>query len=105
MRHTARFGERPAGGGLHVAPQVSPDGEWVVYMSERNFFFVDLYLADVRTGRRVQKLVGSALNANFESLRFINSAGSWAPGTSVTMTLVCSWGLRFDRAVSSASTL
>ena len=71
--------ERTAGGSLHVSPQVSPDGEYVVYLSERNFFFVDLYIADVRTGRQVRKLVGSALNANFESLRFINSAGGWSP--------------------------
>ena len=71
--------ERNSGGQYHVSPSVSPDGEQVAYLSERNFFFVDLYLADVATGRHVRKLVGSSLSANFESLRFINSGGSWSP--------------------------
>src|SRR5262249_4871501 len=71
--------ERNSGGIYHVSPSVSPDGEQVAYLSERNFFFVDLYLADVATGRKVRKLVGSSLSANFESLRFINSGGTWSP--------------------------
>ncbi|MFI5280076.1 MAG: BamA/TamA family outer membrane protein [Gemmatimonadales bacterium] len=71
--------QRNSGGRYHVSPQISPDGNSVVYLSERNFFFVDMYLADVATGKHVTKLVSSAFNANFESLRFINSAGSWAP--------------------------
>ena len=71
--------ERNSGGQYHVSPQISPDGRQVVYMSERNFFFVDMYIADVATGKQVHKLVQSALNANFESLRFINSTGSWSP--------------------------
>src|SRR5262249_5493944 len=71
--------QRNSGGGLHVSPQLSPDGSKVVYLSERNFFFVDLYMADVATGKHVQKLVQSSLNANYESLRFINSTGSWSP--------------------------
>ncbi len=71
--------ERNSGGGYHVSPQVSPDGSRVVYLSERNFFFVDMYIADVATGKKVQKLVQSSLNANFESLRFINSTGAWSP--------------------------
>ncbi len=71
--------QRNSGGGYHVSPQLSPDGSKVVYLSERNFFFVDLYMADVATGKHVTKLVSSSLNANFESLRFVNSTGSWSP--------------------------
>lgn len=71
--------ERNSGGQYHVSPQISPDGRSVVYLSERNFFFVDLYIADVATGKRVRKLVASSINANFESLRFINSTGAWSP--------------------------
>ena len=71
--------QRNSGGGYHVSPQVSPDGTKIVYLSERNFFFVDMYIADVATGKRVERLVQSSFNANFESLRFINSAGAWSP--------------------------
>jgi len=67
------------GGGYHVAPQISPDGRYVVYLSERNFYFIDLYMVEVDNPHHVRKLIGSALNPNFESLRFIYSAGAWSP--------------------------
>src|SRR6266705_2979632 len=66
-------------GTLHLAPALSPDGRDIAYFSERNSFFVDLYLADAETGRVKRRLVKSTLNSNFESLRFINSAGSFSP--------------------------
>jgi len=66
-------------GTLHLAPALSPDGRDIAYFSERNSFFVDLYLADAETGRVKRRLVKSTLNSNFESLRFIYSAGSFSP--------------------------
>src|SRR3989454_10355417 len=63
----------------HLAPALSPDGRDIAYFSERNSFFVDLYLADAETGRVKRRLVKSTLNSNFESLRFIYSAGSFSP--------------------------
>jgi Tol biopolymer transport system component len=80
-------------GTLHVAPQISPDGRSVAYLSERDFFFVDLYLADAETGRVQRKLVSSAIDPNFETLRFINSTGSWSPD-----------GTRYDFAAKSGET-
>src|SRR5467141_2082526 len=38
-------------GTLHLAPALSPDGRDIAYFSEKNSFFVDLYLADAETGR------------------------------------------------------
>src|SRR5213076_356137 len=58
---------------------LTPDGRDIAYFSERNSFFVDLYLADAETGRVKRRLVRSTLSNNFESLRFINSAGSFSP--------------------------
>lgn len=66
-------------GTLHVAPQISPDGREIAYLSERDFFFVDLYLADAENGHVRRRLVRSSIDPNFESLRFINSSGSWSP--------------------------
>lgn len=66
-------------GTLHIAPALSPDGHDIAYFSEKNSFFVDLYLADAETGKVKRRLVKSTLNSNFETLRFINSAGSWSP--------------------------
>ncbi len=66
-------------GTLHLAPALSPDGRDIAYFSEKNSFFVDLYLADAETGRVKRRLVKSTLNSNYESLRFINSSGSFSP--------------------------
>ncbi|MBI4502379.1 MAG: PD40 domain-containing protein [Gemmatimonadetes bacterium] len=66
-------------GTWHVSPAISPDGSQVAYLSEGSGFFVDLYLADTETGRVKRRLIKSAFSSGFESLRFINSAGSWSP--------------------------
>ncbi len=71
--------EKTVKGTLHVSPQISPDGRRVAYLSERDFFFVDLHLADVERGRYMRRLVRSSFDPNYESLRFIYSAGAWSP--------------------------
>jgi len=71
--------EKRSEGMWHLAPALSPDGRDIAYFSEKNSFFIDLYLADAETGRVKRRLVKSTLNSNYESLRFINSAGSFSP--------------------------
>ena len=71
--------QRRSQGGYHVSPQLSPDGSRIVYLSERNFFFIDMWLADAETGRVLRRLVRSNFDANYESLRFVYSSGGWSP--------------------------
>ncbi len=66
-------------GELNVAPAVSPDGNAVVFLSEKDLFSIDLYLADAETGKIRRKLTSTATDPHFESLQFIQSAGSWSP--------------------------
>jgi Tol biopolymer transport system component len=65
-------------GTLHISPSISPDGEYIAYLSEGNWYWIDLYLAKAETGRVERRLVKSAFSSQFESLRFLNSAGSWS---------------------------
>jgi Tol biopolymer transport system component len=67
------------GGEMNVSPALSPDGRRVVFLSERSLFAIDMYVADVATGKVTRKLVETAGNPHFESLEFIDSAGDWAP--------------------------
>ncbi|HUE95219.1 MAG TPA: hypothetical protein VMN39_01080 [Longimicrobiaceae bacterium] len=68
------------GGRLNIAPVLSPDGNWLVFLSELNFIDVQLHLADARTGEVVRTLQkGSAFDPHFGSLRYIASAGTWSP--------------------------
>ncbi len=66
-------------GTLHLAPALSPDGTRVAYYSEKDFYFVDLYLAEVPTGKVIRRLLQSTFSSNYETYRFINSSASWSP--------------------------
>jgi Tol biopolymer transport system component len=67
------------GGEMNLAPALSPDGTRVVFLSERSLFSIDMYVADVATGRVTRKIVETAGDPHFESLQFLSSAGDWAP--------------------------
>jgi Tol biopolymer transport system component len=71
--------EKSAGGGWHLAPALSPDGSKIVYLSERNFYFVDLWLGDGHTGKTDKRLLKSTYSGNYETFRFITSSASWSP--------------------------
>ncbi len=66
-------------GRQNVAPSLSPDGRWIAFLSEKDLFSVDLYLADARTGKVVRKLASAASDPHFDALRFIDSSGAWSP--------------------------
>lgn len=64
---------------MNLAPSLSPDGRYVAFMSERDVFSIDLFLADAHTGRVIRKLASENRNAHFDALSFISSSGSWSP--------------------------
>jgi Tol biopolymer transport system component len=66
-------------GTLHLSPALSPDGKKIAYFSEKNFYFIDLYLADAETGKVERRLAKSSYSTNYETFRFITSAVSWSP--------------------------
>lgn len=66
-------------GGINLAPVISPDGRYVVFLSRRDLFTIDLFLADAHTGKILKKLVSSNTDSHFDALRFLDSAGSWSP--------------------------
>ncbi len=64
-------------GQINVAPALSPDGNYLVYFSEKDIFTINLYLADANTGKVIRKIVDATRDPHLESLEFISSAGSW----------------------------
>jgi Tol biopolymer transport system component len=71
--------EKRSQGTLHLAPALSPDGSKVAYFSEKDFYSVDLYLADGITGKVKRRLLKSGISSNYETYRFINSQANWSP--------------------------
>jgi len=67
------------GGRLNVGPALSPDGRSLVFLSERDQYSIDVYVANTTTGAISRKLVATAGDPHFESLQFIESAGGWDP--------------------------
>ena len=65
------------GGRLNVGPSLSPDGSQIVFLSERDGYSVDVFLADVKSGTIVRKLLSTATDPHFDSIQFIESAGAW----------------------------
>jgi Tol biopolymer transport system component len=62
---------------LNVSPALSPDGSKIVFLSSRDLFSIDMYLADAGTGKIIRRLVKTATDPHFDSLQFLNSSGSW----------------------------
>ena len=66
-------------GKMNIAPSVSPDGKYVAFLSEKNLFTIDLYLADAKTGEIIKKLTSKVANSHIDEFNFIESAGTWSP--------------------------
>ena len=66
-------------GYLNLGPAYSPDGKYLAFLSTRDVFDIDLFLADASNGKVIRRLASATRNAHFESLRFIDSAGAWSP--------------------------
>jgi Tol biopolymer transport system component len=61
----------------NISPSISPDGKQIMFLSTRDLFSIDLYLADAQTGKIMKKITSTATSPEFESLQFIRSAGGW----------------------------
>jgi Tol biopolymer transport system component len=77
---------------INLSPSISPDGKYIAFLSSRDLFSIDLYLADASSGKIIKKLVSSESGEHFETLRFINFAGSWSPDSKSFAFVVFSHG-------------
>jgi len=66
-------------GNMNVAPSISPDGKYLAFLSEKDLFGIDLFLADAKTGRILRKLSSQIANSHIDDFNFIESAGTWSP--------------------------
>lgn len=66
-------------GNMNVAPAVSPDGKYLAFLSEKDLFGIDLFLADAKTGKIIRKLSSQVSNSHIDDFNFLESAGTWSP--------------------------
>jgi Tol biopolymer transport system component len=61
----------------NIAPALSPDGKHFMFISSRDLFSIDMFMGDAKTGKVTRKITSTAVDPHFQSIQFINSAGSW----------------------------
>lgn len=66
-------------GNMNVAPSISPDGKYLAFLSEKDLFGIDLFLADAKTGKIIRKLSSQVSNSHIDDFNFLESAGTWSP--------------------------
>ncbi len=67
------------GGHLNVSPVLSPDGRRVLFLSEKDVFSVDVYLADAATGKVIRRVHHATRGGHIDEISFVESTGTWAP--------------------------
>jgi len=70
-------------GSQNLAPSLSPDGQRLVFMSEKDLFSFDLFMVEIGSGSmskgaNLRKISNSATSPHFDALRFVDSSGSWS---------------------------
>jgi WD40 repeat protein len=70
-------GAQKLGGELNVSPALTPDGKKMAFLSERDLFSIDIYVADTATGKVIDRVSKTAVDPHYSSLQFISSAGAW----------------------------
>ena len=66
-------------GEMNISPVLSPNGKYVIFLSEKNLFTTDLFLADAKTGKIMRKVASTASDGNVDHFNFLESAGTWSP--------------------------
>ncbi len=66
-------------GRINISPSVSPNGKYICFLSEKNLFTTDLFIAEASNGKIIKKLFSSAKEGHIDNLNSLESSGSWSP--------------------------
>lgn len=66
------------GGFYNTSPAISPQGDKIAFLTNRNFFF-DLYLMNALDGKIIKRLVKGSRSSDFEELNIVTPGISWSP--------------------------
>ena len=66
-------------GQMNLSPAISPNGKYIIFLSEKDIFNVDLFLADVNKGTILNKVTSFTTSGNLDYINGYESAGCWSP--------------------------
>ncbi|MGM0496934.1 MAG: tolB protein precursor [Bacteroidota bacterium] len=74
-------------GDLNLSPVLSPDGENVAFLTNKNVISIDLMVANTETREIIKKLTSTIRKSHIDDFNYIESSGSWsADGNSYVLT-------------------
>jgi len=79
-------------GSVNISPSLSPDGKYIAFLSEKDMFSVDLYMAETATGKIIRKLSSANSDPHIDALRYIDSSGTWSPDGELFAYIVVAGG-------------
>ena len=65
-------------GKMNVSPSLSPNGRYVVFLSEKDLFSTDLFLADAKNGKILNKVSSSLKDGHLDAINSMESTGTWS---------------------------
>src|SRR5690606_20270988 len=71
--------EKKKSGNINIAPVISPNGQYVAFLSEKNFFGIDLFLADAKTGEILKTMATTVRENHIDEFSYTESSGTWSP--------------------------
>lgn len=66
-------------GEMNLSPAISPDGNFVAYISSKSVISLDIYIAEAHTGKVLRKIESTSFGAHVDAYNFIETAGAWSP--------------------------
>jgi len=73
-------------GELNLSPVLSPNGEYITFISNKNVISVDILMARTEDREVIKKLSSALRQTHIDAFNYIESAGSWSPdGTRYVM--------------------
>ena len=66
-------------GRMNVSPVLSPNGKYIAFLSEKNIFSTDIFIADARNGKILGKMSSTARGGHLDDYSFFESSGAWSP--------------------------
>ncbi len=71
--------KKSGAGEINLAPAVSRDGRYVAFISQKDLFSFDYFMADAHTGKILRKIGDASRDPHFDELSFISTSGTWSP--------------------------
>jgi len=66
-------------GELNLSPVLSPDGQYVTFLTNKDVISIDLMIANTKTREIIKKLTSTVRQTHIDDFNYIESSGSWSP--------------------------